>query len=66
LASVISGAGVLLTLVALFAYFALHKYDPALSCDELWSRAYSDGFGGDSPPDIDAWDDWELTCDYWD
>ena len=60
---VIWAAGVLVTLVGLLAYIAVQAYDPGLSCGDLWVKAFSHG-GEGAPPNPDAWDDWELLCDY--
>jgi hypothetical protein len=63
---IIWAAGLVAALAGLLAYLAIQAYDPSVSCDELAGRAFRGTAAGTRPPDPDAWDDWELTCEYWD
>ena len=54
-------ACILVTIVGLVAYLAVQSYDPALSCDEMWGKAFDNS---EVPTNLDAWDDYELLCGY--
>jgi hypothetical protein len=66
IACIIWGAGLFGTLAGILTYVAIQNYDPSVSCDELAGRAFGTTDAGTEPPDIDAWDDWELLCGYYD
>ena len=65
IACVIWAAGLLATLTALLVYIAIHTYDPSETCDEVFAKTEPSRLNY-GPPDIDAWDNWELLCGYYD
>jgi hypothetical protein len=56
---VIWAAGALATVFGLITYVAAQSYDPALSCHELYRKAFN---GSEIPTNLDAWNDYELLC----